>query len=181
MEEEKVLLQATLCYLVKDGQVLLGIKEKKIGKGCWNGFGGGIEPGETPEKAALRELKEEAGVTVFPEHLKKVAIVDFHNQKSDGAFFICQVHVYLAEKWLGEPKATKEMSHPTWFLIQSLPVEKMMLADKDWLPLILEGKKVRAVARYGPFQKTLLGKVKVQRVNYFRETRNSLPPKSRFF
>lgn len=33
-------------------------------KGCLNGIGGKIEDGETPMECAIRELKEEAGVTI---------------------------------------------------------------------------------------------------------------------
>jgi ADP-ribose pyrophosphatase YjhB (NUDIX family) len=85
MEEEKVLLNATLCFLVRNSKVLLGFKTKKIGKDCWNGYGGGIEEGEIPKQSALRELKEKTGMVALPESLEKAAIVDFHNTKSDGS------------------------------------------------------------------------------------------------
>lgn len=166
MEEEKTLLNATLCFLVKSGKVLLGFKTEKIGKDCWNGYGGGINDGETPKQAALRELEEESGVIVLPEFLEKTAIIDFHNTKSDGSVFICRVHVYLASKWTGEPQATNEMTNPMWFDVSQLP-DKMMPADKEWLPIVLSGKKIMATAKLGPFQKTLLGKVELQRVDSF--------------
>ena len=169
MEEEKTLLNATLCLLVKDNKVLLGFKTKKIGKNCWNGYGGGIEEGETPRQAALRELKEEAGVIVLPEYLEKVAVIDFHNNKSDGSFFICQMHVYLVSQWMGEPQESDEMITPTWFDARQLPADKMLLADKEWLPVVLSGKKIRATAKYGPFQKTLLGEVEIQQVASFSD------------
>ncbi len=56
--EEKTLLNATVCLLVKDDEVMLGIKTKKIGAGCRNGYGGGIEPDELIKEAAIRELEE---------------------------------------------------------------------------------------------------------------------------
>ena len=166
MEEEKTLLNATLCFLVRGDKVLLGFKARKIGKDYWNGYGGGIEDGETPRQAALRELKEEAGIITSPELLEKMAIVDFHNIKSDGSNFTCRVHVYLTSQWTGEPQATKEMTNPTWFNIKCLP-DKMMPADKQWLPVILSGEKIIATAKLGPFQKTLLGEVELHQVDSF--------------
>ena len=165
MEKEKTLLNATLCYLVKGNEVLLSLKTKNIGKDCWNGYGGGIEPGETPERAAARELEEEAKVVASPDCLEKVAIIDFHNTKSDGSVFSCKVHVYLVSQWTGAPKESDEMINPTWFNKDRLPLYQMLLADREWLPLVLRGKKIKAVARYGPFQKTLLGKVVIQQVD----------------
>jgi len=165
MDGEKTLLNATLCYLVKGNKVLLSLKTKNIGTGCWNGYGGGIEKGEMPEQASLRELKEETGITALPESLKKVAVVDFCNTKSDGSIFNCRVHVYLVSQWTGEPQMSDEMINPTWFDKDSLPLGEMLLADREWLPLILNGKKIMASAKYGPFQKTLLGKVEIRQVD----------------
>ena len=165
MEEEKTLLNATLCYLIKGKEVLLSLKTKNIGKGYWNGYGGGMGAGETPEQAALRELKGEAGVTALPEHLEKVAVVDFCNTKSDGSSFNCKVYVYLISQWMGEPRMSDEMINPTWFDKEHLPLNEMLLADKEWLPLVLNGKKILASAEYGPFQKTLLSKVEIQQVD----------------
>ncbi len=167
MQKEKVLLNAVLCFLIKRDKVLLGLKTKKIGQGCWNGYGGGIEGVETPKQAVRREMEEEARIKILPDELEKVAIIDFHNTKSDSTIFTCRVQVYLSHQWEGEPQSTEEMASPTWFKKEELPLDKMMLADKEWLPIILAGKKIIADAKYGPFQKTLLGKVNITYVDYF--------------
>lgn len=57
-----VLLRATID--AKD-QILLGMKKRGFGMGKWNGFGGKVEPGETIEEGALREMAEESGVCVL--------------------------------------------------------------------------------------------------------------------
>jgi ADP-ribose pyrophosphatase len=167
MQEEKILFNATLCFPVRGDEILLGRKMKKIGQGCWNGYGGGIENGETPEQSMLRELREEAGVTAEADALEKVAVMCFHNTKADGGFFVCKVHIYFLHKWEGDFQTTDEINNPTWFKKKRLPLKEMMLADREWLPAVLSGKKIIGEAKYGPLQKTLLGKVDFQFVTSF--------------
>lgn len=163
MREEKVLFHATVCFLCEDDKILLGIKAQKIGKGCWNGYGGEIEEGETVEEATVRELEEETGgVIAKVEDLEKIAIVHFHNTKNDGKTFICKVHFYIVRKWTGEIQETDEMLKPTWFSINDLPLEKMMPADRHWLPIALSGKKIIAKASLGPYQQELLSEVEIE-------------------
>ncbi|MDO8442749.1 MAG: NUDIX domain-containing protein [bacterium] len=170
IKKEKVLAYATVCFLVKENKILLAIKGRHIGEGCWNGYGGGIDVGEKPKEAAVRELKEETnGVIALPEDLEKIAEIDFHNTKSDGRNFVCKVHFYLVKKWQGEIQGTEEMLNPTWFDIENLPLEKMMPADKKWLPIALSGKKIKASPKYGPFQKELLEDFEIEEVVCFND------------
>lgn len=174
--EEKTLLNATVCLLVKGDEVLLGIKTKKIGAGCRNGYGGGIEDGESVKEAAIRELEEETGknigkifITTSKENLNKVAIVDFENTKTDGSSFVCRVHFFIIKDWSGEAIDTDEMIDPKFFRINNLPLESMMLADREFFPLILNGRKIIAYAKYGPYQKELLGPVIIKEVSSFED------------
>jgi 8-oxo-dGTP pyrophosphatase MutT (NUDIX family) len=176
MNEEKVLLNATVCLLVKEDEVLLGLKMKKIGAGFRNGYGGGIDEGESIKQSAIRELEEETGkkngnvfITTSPEHLEKVAIIDFKNTKSDGSSFICKVHFFIIREWKGEAVDTDEMTDPKFFNFDNLPLDQMMLADSQYFPLILKGKKILAKAKYGPYQKELLGPVIIEEVSSFPE------------
>ena len=169
MQEEKVLLKATVILPVKDGQVLLAIKTRKIGAGCRNGYGGGVEEGETIRECAVRELKDESGLIANKEDLEKVAIADFYNEKSDGTIFVCRVHFFLWKNWEGIPKETEEMINPTSFDISTLPLEDMMPADREFVPLILKGDKFLVEAHYTPFQRKLKGKVKIKRVEFLPE------------
>jgi 8-oxo-dGTP pyrophosphatase MutT (NUDIX family) len=137
----------TLCFLVKEKPqrlVLLGLKKRGFGEGKYNGFGGKLNPNETIEQAAIRELYEEVKVKVETKDIKKVGELTF-------AFpFVPQekgwdqtVHVFLAKKWIGEPTESEEM-RPQWFDIDRLPFEKMWQDDQYWLPLVLQNKLVRA-------------------------------------
>ncbi len=169
-EEEKVLLEAVVVYLLKEDEVLLAYKTEKIGKGCFNGYGGGVEPGETLAAAAVRETKQESGVEILPQDLEKVAIMDFYNNKTDGETFTCRVHFYFARKWIGEPGETEEgiMIDPTWFPFSALP-KNIMRADAFFLPVILSGKKIIGKAVYTPFQKELIGEVEIKEVENFND------------
>jgi 8-oxo-dGTP diphosphatase len=56
---------ATLCYVQRDGQTLMLHRVKKkndMHQGKWNGLGGKLEAGESPEECAVREVEEESGL-----------------------------------------------------------------------------------------------------------------------
>ena len=64
---------ATLCYVRGDGQTLMIHRVKKANDmhaGKWNGLGGKLIPGETPEECAIREVYEESGLNVRDPQLK---------------------------------------------------------------------------------------------------------------
>lgn len=75
---------ATLCYVRRAGKTLMIHRVKKendMHHGKWNGLGGKLEPGESPEECAVREIQEESGllatgwtlkgVLTFPEFAKE--------------------------------------------------------------------------------------------------------------
>lgn len=169
METEKTLLRATLCFLRRENEVMLALKKRKIGEGCLNGYGGGIEDGEKIKITAARELKEESGgVIALPEDLVEAGIVDFHNTKSDGTFFVCRVFVYSLWKWQGEAKDTDEMVDPKCYDVRATPFWRMMPADRFWFPIFMD-KMSYAIAYYGPRQETLLKPVEIVPINSFSE------------
>lgn len=167
MPTEKVLLEAALVFLARSKKVLLAKKTRHIGEGRWNGYGGGLEPGETLVSCAIRETQQECGVIIRPQDLEKVAEVTFHNTKTAGEKFSCLVHVFVTKNWHGEPKESEEMASPTWFAFDRLPVAEMMPADTHWVPLVLAGKKIIGRAHYGPFQRELLEPVSLKEVDSF--------------
>ncbi len=167
-QEEKVLNLATVVFLKKNNKILLARKVDKIGKGKLNGYGGGTEQNESITACATRELKEESGgVLTTSEDLEKIAIVHFHNTKSDGSIFVLTVHFYITCSWYGEPQETSEMKEPAWYSISDLPVNDMMPSDREWLPLALQGKKLIAHAYLSPFQKEKTRKTKITFVSTF--------------
>ena len=129
----------TLCFLVKEDKVLLAMKKRGFGVGKWNGVGGKVEAGETIAEGAAREANEEIGVLINPEHLRSHGIIEFSfNDKPEWGQ---RVHLFVAEKWEGEPVESEEM-RPQWYAHHEIPFDSMWLDDPHWLPKILEGKRI---------------------------------------
>lgn len=139
--------QCTLCFIVRDNptsQVLLGMKKRGFGKGKWNGLGGKVAPNESVEAAACREFYEEAAVQLSPDQLTKAAELTFlFTNPPAGETWDQVVHVFVAREWEGLPRESDEM-RPEWFDTHNLPFDSMWKDDPHWLPLVLEGKKIKA-------------------------------------
>lgn len=124
----------TLCLITEGDRVLLGMKKRGFGEGKWNGFGGKLEPGETIEQAAFRELQEEAGVSCA--RMTKVGVLDFTFMTGDAPF---EVHVFHGHGLIGEPQETDEM-RPQWFAKDEIPFDEMWADDRHWFPWFWEGR-----------------------------------------
>jgi len=53
----RLLKRFTLVFVVKGGEILLGMKKRGFGKGKWNGFGGKVEKNESIPAAAQRGVQ----------------------------------------------------------------------------------------------------------------------------
>lgn len=133
-------LETTLSLLIQDDKILLALKKRGFGSGKFNGIGGKIQNGETPEEAMVRETKEEINVT--PTKYEKVGEILF-DEYYQGQKTNILMHVYKVNEWIGNPCETEEMS-PRWFNINTIPYAKMLPDDFYWLPLILKGEKISA-------------------------------------
>ncbi len=127
----------TLVYLLKEKEICLAMKKRGFGEGNWNGYGGKIEEGELIQNAAVREVKEESGVTISPRDLDEVARVEFFFE--DGKHLL--VHTYFVHTWQGEPMETEEMT-PQWFQYDAIPYDLMWADDIHWLPRAFAGEKL---------------------------------------
>lgn len=134
----------------------MGIKTEKIGVGLWNGWGGGVEEGETIREAAVRELREESSLSANKEDLKYLGAVTFHNKRDDGSEFTVTVHIFFCYKWSGKLKAGRGMKNPSLKPIKNLPLDKMLPADKIWLPKTIVGIKICDEYWYSPGQKRVI-------------------------
>lgn len=125
---------ATLVFVVKGRRILLIRKKRGLGAGKINGPGGRREAGESFRDCAVREMREELGVT--PLHLVRLGQHCF--QFVDG--YSTFVRVYRASDIDGEPVETDEAA-PLWFDVDAIPFGKMWEDDRHWLPLVLAGRR----------------------------------------
>jgi 8-oxo-dGTP diphosphatase len=93
-----VVLVVCVALVDADGRVLLAQRpEGRHLAGLWEFPGGKVDPGEGPEAALIRELKEELGIDVTASCLAPLTFVshayaDFH----------LLMPLYVCRKWSGE-------------------------------------------------------------------------------
>jgi 8-oxo-dGTP diphosphatase len=97
----KLLLVAACALVDADGRVLICRRpEGKQMAGLWEFPGGKVEPGETPEAALIREMKEELGIEIKAACLAPFV---FASHAYDG--FHLLMPLYLCRRWEGMVQA----------------------------------------------------------------------------
>lgn len=113
-QENGMLEVPVLC--LSDGANRHGVRIRKCSKSIiWNGMqvvlnfednhrwelpGGGIEEGETPDQACIREVKEETGLDVQIE--MKVAVLQVNEELNPELFDVLEVHLFLCKPFGSE-------------------------------------------------------------------------------
>ncbi|XP_076169489.1 uncharacterized protein LOC143147783 isoform X2 [Ptiloglossa arizonensis] len=87
----------SLVFIRKTTEILLGLKKRGFGIGKWNGFGGKVEAGETILQGAIREVKEECGLSA--KDLTRIGLLEFEFEGSEVLF---EVHVFETYNFSGE-------------------------------------------------------------------------------
>jgi 8-oxo-dGTP diphosphatase len=106
--------------ILRDGdKILFSQRGGPYGYGRWHMPSGKLDRGEPLTEGAARELAEETGVTVDPEHLRLVQVV--HHRQDEtveriGFFF-------EATRWEGDPvnKEPEKCQALEWFSTHELP------------------------------------------------------------
>jgi 8-oxo-dGTP diphosphatase len=145
----------TLCLPIDEQkrQVLLGLKKRGFGQGKLVGLGGKVEPGEALVAAAVRELREEAGLWVDSDRLDAVARLTFlFPARPDWDHLMV---IFLVRAWCGEPRACDEIQ-PQWHPIDALPFDHMWDDGRYWLPQVLAGQRLAATFVYGEDLETVV-------------------------
>ena len=127
----------TLMFIRQGDQVLLIRKKRGLGAGRINAPGGKIEAGESPLACAVRETREEIGVTVRQAALMaELRFVERVDQQWYG-------YAFVASDYDGVPTETIEAA-PHWFAADAIPYGEMWEDDHLWLPHVLAGRFVKA-------------------------------------
>ncbi|XP_050432317.1 uncharacterized protein LOC126840533 isoform X2 [Adelges cooleyi] len=125
------------------------MKKRGLGVGKWNGFGGKVEPNETIEEGAKREVKEECGLDV--DGMEKVGILEFEGVNSNE---ILEGHVFICTQYSGDIIETEEMA-PKWFKIKDTPYDTMWADHKFWYPMLLKKIPFKAYFKYQGYETIL--------------------------
>jgi mutator protein MutT len=112
------LIAAVFIIIVKENKVFL---TRRVNTGWEDGkyslIGGHLDGNETATQAAIREAKEEAGITIIPKDLRFVNVSHLITNNE-------RIHFsFVADKWEGEPinNELEKADDAQWFSIDALP------------------------------------------------------------
>ncbi len=131
----KHVLVVAAALIDADQRVMLARRPRdKSMAGQWAFPGGKIEPGETPEQALVRELKEELGIDVTESCLAPLAFASH-----DYDHFHLLMPLYAIRQWRGQPSAREDQAL-AWASKDKFNAYPMPPADiplvaqlRDWL------------------------------------------------
>jgi len=126
-----VVLVVAVALVDADGRVLLAQRpEGKVMAGLWEFPGGKVLPGEPPEAALIRELKEELGIDVAEACLAPLTFAS-HRYES----FHLLMPLYVCRRWNGIV-AAQEGQALAWVRPQKLDQFAMPPADKPLVAML---------------------------------------------
>ncbi|MGC9417385.1 MAG: 8-oxo-dGTP diphosphatase MutT [Rhodovulum sp.] len=127
----KIVLVAAVALVDPDGRVLLAQRpEGKAMAGLWEFPGGKVEPGETPEAALMRELKEELGIDTWESCLAPLTFAS-HTYED----FHLLMPLFICRKWQGQPHG-HEGQALAWAHARNLRKYPMPPADIPLIPVL---------------------------------------------
>jgi 8-oxo-dGTP diphosphatase len=125
------ILVVAVALIDSDGRIL--IAQRPPGKslaGLWEFPGGKIDPGETPEAALVRELREELGIEVEEACLGPFTFASHSYEK-----FHLLMPLYLCRVWQGTPQP-REGQVLKWVRPSQLDDHPMPPADKPLVAML---------------------------------------------
>ncbi|HKW53465.1 MAG TPA: (deoxy)nucleoside triphosphate pyrophosphohydrolase [Stellaceae bacterium] len=126
-----VVLVVAVALVDTDGRVLLA--QRPAGKsmaGLWEFPGGKVQPGEAPEAALIRELKEELDIDVTEACLAPLTFASHRYER-----FHLLMPLYVCRRWNGIV-TPREGQTLTWVRSQKLDQYAMPPADKPLLAML---------------------------------------------
>jgi 8-oxo-dGTP diphosphatase len=127
----KIVLVSAVALIDPDGRVLLAQRpEGKSLAGLWEFPGGKVDPGETPEAALIRELREELGIETKASCL---APLTFASHSYDD--FHLLMPLFACRRWEGIATG-REGQTLAWVRPEKLRDYPMPPADIPLLPIL---------------------------------------------
>ncbi|MBI4437621.1 NUDIX domain-containing protein [Candidatus Uhrbacteria bacterium] len=112
--------------VVKDGKVLMGMRQGAHGAGTWSPSGGHLEFGESWEDCARRETREEVGIEI--QNVRFAAVVN----DPIPAWGTHYITIFMRADWAsGEPRVCEpdKCSGWEWFAWEALPSPRFSPVD----------------------------------------------------
>lgn len=129
----KLLLVVAAALFDADDRVLIAQRPQgKTLAGLWEFPGGKVEPGERPETALIRELREELGVTVEEPCLAPLTFASHAYPE-----FHLLMPLYVCRRWTGFATA-KEGQALKWVRAGDLRLYPMPPADAPLIPALID-------------------------------------------
>ena len=127
----RVVLVAACALIDPDGRILLAQRppDKAMG-GLWEFPGGKIEPGETPERSLIRELREELDIAV-----EEACLAPFTFASHSYPEFHLLMPLYLCRRWQGTPQP-REHTALKWVRAKDMGTYPMPPADLPLIPML---------------------------------------------
>ena len=148
----EMVIEATICHIIKGRKLLLKRATRGISAGKWNAPGGKLETGETPEECAKREVLEETGLRVSGlfYHGALTFLMD------GGKTLHTRAHVFSTRNAKGTARSSVE-GPVRWYPLGKLPKAQMWEDDDFWVPLVLRGLRFNATFTYDMANRHVIG------------------------
>jgi len=125
------MILASLCYVKRAGKTLMMHRIRREGdmhRGKWNGLGGKMMEGETPEECVIREVYEEAGIKIINPRLRGILTFPEFNKGVNWYAF-----VFTAGEFSGEPVGECDEGVLEWISDPEVTALNLWEGDKYFL------------------------------------------------
>lgn len=133
MEQHKI-IEVVAAVIIRDGKLFATQRGYGEWKDWWEFPGGKIEPGESPEKALKREIREELATEIKVGHLLTTVEYDYPQ-------FHLTMHCYLCSIVSGQ-LSLLEHEDARWLAKKELDSVKWLPADVEVVNLLRQSQEI---------------------------------------